>query len=43
MVDNKNRDEMITPYAMVDNMNHDDIQGQAHFVTKNRKLLVLGF
>lgn len=33
-VDNKNYGEMIAPYAMVDNMNRDDIQGQDHFVTK---------
>lgn len=32
--DKKNRDDLTTPYTMVDYVNHDDIQGQAYFVIK---------
>lgn len=43
MVDNMNLDEMIAPYTTVDYKNHGDIQGQAHYVMINGKLLVLEF
>ena len=34
---------MIATYTIIDYNNHGDIQGQAHYVTINEKLLVLGF
>lgn len=42
-VDNKNHDEMISPYTTFDYKNYGDIQGLAHYVPINGKLLVLRF
>lgn len=43
MVNNTNRDEIISTYTIVDYKNCGDIQGHAHYVTINGKLLVLEF